>query len=173
MAKPRIIKDFDKLDIEIQEQIKLSYPTGFFEHLVSYIDRDGNGQWALPFETEEKYYLVRMSIAEAKKLINDDDDYDDNGVLRDDIQEMYQEKYSDEEIDDFDAAFGNIEAAAGDIALDIKKELGIEEEEEKEEEEDENKKSDEEFDDDDDDEYGEDGDFDDEDFDDDEEEDED
>ena len=171
MAKPRIIKDFEKLDVAIQEQIKLSYPTGFFEHLVSYTDRDGNGQWALPFETEEKYYLVRMSIAEAKKLINDDDDYDDNGVLRDDIQEMYQEKYSDDDIDDFAADFGNIEAAAGDIALDIKKELGVEEEEE--EEEDENKKSNEEFDDDDDDdEYGEDGEFDDEDFDDDEEEDE-
>ncbi|MCL2327790.1 MAG: hypothetical protein FWC39_06465 [Bacteroidetes bacterium] len=147
MAKPRIIKDFEKLDTEIQEQIKLSYPTGFFEHLVSYTDRDGNGQWALPFETEEKYYLVRMSIAEAKKLISDDDDYDDNGVLRDDIQEMYQEKYSDD-IDDFDADFGSMEVAAKDIELDIKNELGVEEDEE---EEDENKKSIENFDDDDDD----------------------
>jgi len=146
MAKPRIIKDFDKLDIEIQEQIKLSYPTGFFEHLVSYTDRDGNGQWALPFETEDKYYLVRMSIAEAKKLINDDDDYDDNGVLRDDIQEMYQEKYSDD-IDEFDADFGTIEVAAKDIELDIKSELGVDEEDE--EEEDENKKTIDDFDDDD------------------------
>lgn len=152
MAKPRIIKDFEKLDTEIQEQIKLSYPTGFFEHLVSYTDRDGNGQWALPFETEEKYYLVRMSIAEAKKLISDDDDYDDNGVLRDDIQEMYQEKYTDgdDDMEFLTDDFANLDAPAGDIALDIKKELGVEDEDE--DEEDENKKSnDDDFDDDDDD----------------------
>ncbi|MDR2964126.1 MAG: hypothetical protein LBU90_10920 [Bacteroidales bacterium] len=145
MAKPRIIKDFEKLDTEIQEQIKLSYPTGFFEHLVSYTDRDGNEQWALPFETEEKYYLVRMSIAQAKKLINDDDDYDDNGVLRDDIQELYQEKYSDSgDLDFLDADLSSIEDPSNEIVMDIKNELGVEEEDE---EEDENKKTIEEFDD--------------------------
>lgn len=151
MAKPRIIKDFEKLDTEIQEQIKLSYPTGFFEHLISYTDRDGNGQWALPFETEEKYYLVRMSIAEAKKLISDDDDYDDNGVLRDDIQEMYQEKYTDgdEDMEFLTDDFTNLDAPASDIALDIKNEMGVDDDED---EEDENKKSnDDDFDDEDDD----------------------
>ncbi|MDR0941434.1 MAG: hypothetical protein LBM68_04325 [Bacteroidales bacterium] len=164
MAKPRIIKDFEKLDTEIQEQIKLSYPTGFFEHLVSYTDRDGNGQWALPFETEEKYYLVRMSIAEAKKLISDDDDYDDNGVLRDDIQEMYQEKYTDgdDDMEFLTDDFSNLDESVGDIALDIKKELGVDDEEE--EEEDESKKSDTtDFDDDDDDDTDEDFDDDDDD----------
>ena len=32
--KPRVIKDFEKLDIEIQEQIKLNYPYGFERHLI-------------------------------------------------------------------------------------------------------------------------------------------
>ena len=104
MQKPRVIKDFEKLDVAIQEQIKLVYPTGFFEHLISYTDKDGNSRFALPFETDEKYYMVRMSVSEAKKLISDDDDYDANGVLRNEVQENYQEKYQDlDYIGDFDA----------------------------------------------------------------------
>ncbi|MDA3818770.1 MAG: hypothetical protein PF486_15420 [Prolixibacteraceae bacterium] len=97
MQKPRIIKDFEKLDPQIQEQIKLVYPTGFFEHLISYTDKEGNERFALPFETDEKYYMVRMSIAEAKKIISNDADYDSNGILRNTIQEEYLEKYQDVE----------------------------------------------------------------------------
>lgn len=91
--KPRVLKDFEKLEVEIQEQIKLSYPSGFYQHLVSYVDREGQKRMALPYETEDKYYLVRMSIQEAKNLIEDDDDYDDDGILRDDIQESYADKH--------------------------------------------------------------------------------
>ena len=68
-SKPRVLKDFEKLELEIQEQIKLTYPSGFHQHLVSFVDREGQKRLALPFETEEKYYLVRMSIQEAKNII--------------------------------------------------------------------------------------------------------
>ncbi|MFO7869648.1 MAG: hypothetical protein R6U95_10165 [Bacteroidales bacterium] len=95
--KPRVIKDFGKLDSDIQEQIKLIYPTGFYEHLISYTDKEGNERFALPFETDEKYYMVRMSIEEAKKIVNDDADYDSNGILRNTIQEEYLEKHQDVE----------------------------------------------------------------------------
>jgi hypothetical protein len=105
--KPRVLKDFEKLEVEIQEQIKLSYPSGFYQHLVSYVDREGQKRMALPYETEDRYYLVRMSIQEAKNLIEDDDDYDDDGMLRDDIQESYADKHgadfgSDEEEEEED-----------------------------------------------------------------------
>jgi hypothetical protein len=40
--KPRVIKDFEKLDGEIQEKIKLSYPNGFAESLIYYQDKEGN-----------------------------------------------------------------------------------------------------------------------------------
>lgn len=95
-SKPRVLKDFEKLELEIQEQIKLSYPSGFYQHLVSYVDREGQKRMALPYETEEKYYLVRMSIQEAKNLIEDDEDYDEDGMLRDDIQENYADKHGDD-----------------------------------------------------------------------------
>jgi hypothetical protein len=93
--KPRVIKDFEKLDPEIQEQIKLVYPDGFFNHLVYYTNREGNSVTALPFETDDKYYLVRMTIVQAKAIIEEDDDYDIDGNLKDDAREKYEDKYSD------------------------------------------------------------------------------
>lgn len=117
MQKPRVIKDFEKLDVAMQEQIKLVYPTGFFEHLISYTDKDGHERWALPFETDDKYYMVRMSVSEAKKLISDDDDYDANGILRNEVQENYQEKYQDL---DYLGDFDGIDAPVAEIEIDDK-----------------------------------------------------
>ena len=101
--KPRIIKDYEKLDEAIQEQIKLEYPLGFSRNLVHFTNKDGLKVSALPFETEEKYYLVRMTVTEAKRLIEADEDYGDDGVLKDDVKVEYEEKYTDEEdVDDLD-----------------------------------------------------------------------
>ena len=93
--KPRVVKDYEKLDTDLQEQIKLSYPSGFSEYLVSYVDKEGKKRTALPFETDEKYYLVRMTVSEAVQIIDDDDDFDSSGMLKEDIKEELEEKYSD------------------------------------------------------------------------------
>jgi hypothetical protein len=93
--KPRVVKDYEKLDTDIQEQIKLSYPYGFSEHLVSYVDKEGKRRTALPFETDEKYYLVRMTVSEAVQIVDEDDDFDSSGTLKEDIKEEYEEKYND------------------------------------------------------------------------------
>lgn len=97
MSKPRVVKDFDALDVTIQEQIKLNYPYGFEDNLIRFVNKEGKNVSALPFETDEKYYLVRMTMEQAKEIIEEDDDYDDDGTLRDDIREEYEEKYDDEE----------------------------------------------------------------------------
>ncbi|GAB5522145.1 MAG: hypothetical protein Roseis2KO_00170 [Roseivirga sp.] len=101
-SKPRVIKDFEKLEESIQEQIKLEYPYGFEDHLISFTNREGKRVSALPFETEEKYYLVRMTISEARQLIEDDDDYDDDGNLKEDIKEEYEERHDEGEDEDED-----------------------------------------------------------------------
>ncbi len=93
--KPRVIKDFDKLDEHLQEQIKLVYPYGFYDSLIHFYNKEGNKVSALPFETDEKYYMIRMTIAEAKAIIKDDDDFDSDGNLKDDIKDDYENKYSD------------------------------------------------------------------------------
>ncbi|UBM59268.1 hypothetical protein LAG90_01175 [Marinilongibacter aquaticus] len=93
--KPRVIKDFEKLDQEIQQQIKLSYPYGFADHLIRFTNKDGLYVSALPFETDEKYYLVRMTVERAEEIVEDDDDFDDDGNLRDDVKGEYSDKFSD------------------------------------------------------------------------------
>lgn len=94
--KPRIVTAFEKLDAAIQHQIKLEYPEGFSQHLISFVNKDGVKVSALRFETEEKIYLIKMSIIMAEQLIEDDEDYDDDGNLTDDAREEYE----DEELDD-------------------------------------------------------------------------
>ena len=100
MNKPRAIRNYDKLDEELLLQIKLQYPEGFVRSLIRFPDANGRLTSALPFETEEKYYLIRMTKSEAVDLIDDDDDYDDDGNLLDDAREEYLERLADD--DDFE-----------------------------------------------------------------------
>jgi len=94
-SKPRIIKDFEKLEIELQEQIKLAYPYGFHENLIHFYDKEGKKVTALPFETDDKYYMLRMTVSEAKQIIEDDDDFGSDGTLKDRIKDDYEDKYGD------------------------------------------------------------------------------
>ena len=94
-SKPRLVKDYEKLTEEIREQIKLAYPEGFSLNLISFTNSEGAKVSALPFETEDVYYLVRMTKQEATALIEDDDDYDDAGFLREDIKLDLEEKHID------------------------------------------------------------------------------
>ncbi|WP_205461861.1 hypothetical protein [Mangrovibacterium lignilyticum] len=96
ISKPRVIKDYEKLEEAIKEQIKLEYPNGFSQNLISFTNKDGMLVSALPFETEDKYYLVRMTTQEAIDIISDDDDYDDEGMLKDESREAYEDKHSEE-----------------------------------------------------------------------------
>lgn len=99
-AKPRLITSFEKLDSSLQEQIKLENPEGFSENLIKFTNKHGDIVSALRFETEEKIYLVKMSKIIAEQLIEDDDDYDNDGNLTDEAREEYEDKYEDDEIDD-------------------------------------------------------------------------
>ena len=98
MEKKRLIKDYEKLSDEIREQIKLTYPNGFSQNLIRYTNKDKQRISVLPFETEDTCYLVKMTMFEAQTIIEEDDDYDDDGSLRDDIREEYQDIHSN--IDD-------------------------------------------------------------------------
>jgi hypothetical protein len=93
--KPRVIKDFNKLDAEMQEQIKLAYPYGFSDNLITFTNKDGLLVSALPFETEDKMYLLRMTEKEAQRIIEMDEDYDEEGVLKSDVRDEYEDEYSD------------------------------------------------------------------------------
>ncbi len=93
--KPRIIKDYNKLDKELQQQIKLVYADGFAENLIHFFDKDGIKITVLPFETEDKYYMLRMTENEAVQIVDDDDDFDDDGFLKSEVKQNYEDKYAE------------------------------------------------------------------------------
>lgn len=97
VAKPRIIKDYEKLSEDVIEQIKIVYPMGFTQHLVKFFNKDGEQKKGLPFETEEYYYLIRMTDEKAESIIEDDDDYDDDGILKQEAKDKYESKHMDED----------------------------------------------------------------------------
>lgn len=94
-TKLRVIQDYYKLSKDIQEQVKLVYPDGFSEYLITYTDKNGELVTALPFETFDKVYMIRMSKGYANLIISDDDDYDKNGNLKEEVKNKYEDKHND------------------------------------------------------------------------------
>ena len=124
--KPRIIKDYNKLDKDLQEQIKLVYADGFADRLIHFFDKDGIKVSALPFETENKYYMLRMTKNEAIRIVDEDDDFDDDGVLKSEVRQDYEDKYADLEHiadqipeDDGGIEDENVDEISDDIADDM------------------------------------------------------
>ncbi len=114
--KPKVIKDYDKLPKEVKDLIKATYPQGFVEHLIQYPNKDGMLVSALPFETEDKIYLVRISTEEVKIVY---DDFDDD-VMKDDdidvekIDDIVGETNSDD--DDFEEKYNDdVTIGAGNL----------------------------------------------------------
>lgn len=103
MGKPKVITDFEKLPQELQEKIKLSYPEGFSDFLIEFKNQHNETVSALPYETEDKYYMVRMSVRKAIQIISDDDDYDDDGYLKDDRKDHFEDKHGEADFEDDDS----------------------------------------------------------------------
>jgi len=93
--KLRVITDFEKLSTELQEQVKLVYPEGYSQHLITFTNQKGELVSALRFETDDKIYMIRMSVQMARDLVDDDPDFDDLGNLMDDTKAEYAVKHSD------------------------------------------------------------------------------
>ncbi|MBU8892095.1 MAG: hypothetical protein KOO66_04910 [Bacteroidales bacterium] len=103
MAKKRIVIDYEKLSEDTLISMKIEYPDGFEDNLITFTNKEGRFISALPFETDEIYYLIRMTESEAKQIIKDDDDFGDDGKLRDDFEDDLNEdgqKYLDDNIDE-------------------------------------------------------------------------
>ena len=99
-SKLKVITGFEKLPTDLKEKIKLTYPEGFSDFLIEFKNRHNETVSALPFETDDKYYMVRMSVRKAMQIILDDDDYDDDGYLKDAKKDQFEEKHG--EVEDFE-----------------------------------------------------------------------
>lgn len=106
MSKPKVFKTYEKMDQALIEQLKLAYPFGFDKKLILIPGGQGKLISVLPFETEEKHYLIKMTREEAYKIIVDDDDYNADGNLKKSALQAYRIKHDDDyddDEDDFDA----------------------------------------------------------------------
>lgn len=77
MGKKRIIKDYDQMPPEIIIQLKEQFPYGYQEHLLRFNNAKGELISALPYETDDIFYLVRMNIDGGYSFIDEDDFEDD------------------------------------------------------------------------------------------------
>lgn len=114
MAKKRIVLDYEKLSVEIVNRIKQEYPNGYKENLITFTNAQGRYVSALPLETEEIYYLIRMTEMEAIQIVREDDDFGRDGKLldsftgevdSDDIElpeDEIKKEYLDDNIDEAD-----------------------------------------------------------------------
>lgn len=91
MSKPKVIKEFDKLDEGIKQAVFDKFPYGFDRHIITFKNHKNQLVSALPFETEEMYFMIKMTRAEANKIAQewDDDDNENNEDTNlDDIEEI-------------------------------------------------------------------------------------
>lgn len=81
MVKKRIIKDYHQMPDELLLKMKSKYPHGYQEHLLKFTNANGEMVSALPFETDDIYYLVKIEHETRYQLIDEEDgiedDYDD------------------------------------------------------------------------------------------------
>jgi hypothetical protein len=58
--KKRVLKDFRNLPEEIREAIREKYPSGYMNDLITFTDKDRQIISALPYETEDVSYMIKM-----------------------------------------------------------------------------------------------------------------
>ena len=75
-AKKRLVVSFNNMAPELQEAVKAAYPTGYTDFMMRIPKPNGEFFFAVPFETEEISYLVKID-----DVSNDEEDkdyYDDD-----------------------------------------------------------------------------------------------
>ncbi len=60
MGKKRIIKSYEQLSEEMVERLKAKYPDGYEEKTITFTNPRGEIEVAIPFETEDIYYLIKL-----------------------------------------------------------------------------------------------------------------
>ncbi|MBR6830621.1 MAG: hypothetical protein IKM58_00875 [Tidjanibacter sp.] len=62
IQKRRSVISFHNLPIEIQEAVKEKYPLGYTDYMIRVDKPSGDFFYAVPFETDEVSYLVKVDV---------------------------------------------------------------------------------------------------------------
>ncbi len=95
--KKRSVVSFANLSPELQEEIKKFYPYGFTEAMMRIDKPNGEFFYAVPFETEEVMYLVKINV----KIDDHIEEEDDKDYYNDDLKgaDELADSEEDEDID--------------------------------------------------------------------------
>lgn len=66
MTKKRVIKDYEKLTQDLKNLLNETYPGGIAEFVKPYTDVQGKLFYAVPLETDDDYFLIRLPF----KMVN-------------------------------------------------------------------------------------------------------
>ena len=78
-AKKRLVVSFNNLPAELQEALKVAHPAGFADVMMRIPKPNGEFFFAVPFETEEISYLVKIDV----KIDDTNPDDDDKDIFGD------------------------------------------------------------------------------------------
>lgn len=99
MDKKRSIVDYNNITQEMMDALLSQYPYGFDGHTVKFKNAKGENVHAVPFETDDAKYLVKIGSKLEAKLeayMEESDDYDDDDIASVDFS------VSDDDEDDED-----------------------------------------------------------------------
>ena len=87
-AKKHIVTSFHNLSAELQEAVREKYPLGFTDAMMRVDKPNGDFFYAVPFDTDEVAYLVKIDVKIDNGATEEDDKdyYDDEIKGADDIQ---------------------------------------------------------------------------------------
>ena len=89
-AKKRLVVSFNNMAPELQEEVKAAYPTGYTDFMMRIDKPNGDFFFAVPFETEEISYLVKIDVKiddKSDEAIEDEYYGDDELKGADEIQD--------------------------------------------------------------------------------------
>ena len=99
--KKRLVTSFHNLSSELQDELKRLYSNGFSASMMRIEKPNGDFFYAVPFETEEVNYLVKIDVKIDDRAEEDDDKdyYDDEIKGADELQDDESlEEEQDEEM---------------------------------------------------------------------------
>ena len=103
-AKKHIVASLHNLSPELQEAVREKYPLGFTDAMLRVDKPNGDFFYAVPLDTDEVAYLVKIDV-KVDDYAQDDDDkdyYDDEIKGADEIQDDGSSEGLEENDDDVD-----------------------------------------------------------------------
>ena len=102
MAKKHIVTSSHNLPAELQDAVKEKYPLGFTDAMMRVDKPNGDFFYAVPFDTDEVAYLVKIDVRidDGSQDDTDADFYDDDIKGADDIQDSGDDTDGGESDDD-------------------------------------------------------------------------